>query len=293
MKLKDQTTIIQSLVERGDLKNALMNLRQLAEGSEKLNAVLLQSARLNRLQMGLLTGTISYQEQDITRNQITNAILELLPNIESNIMEMGSFWQENVENTLDDIIRKHGISPEIHQIISAHRKADRIYKCLWIDDHPSNDQMEMQAIMSLGLECRTASNPYEANAMLKSQKPNIIVTNSLSRLRDYASEGIDFCRFLSTHEKFNDIPVLLHSIKFQEKLQNEDADDLIASLPSNIKNRFKEKNILVIRDLIEEIVRVVFSHGQQGQEQSIPASKVKSTPSGGKPFGKRIAIHKQ
>jgi hypothetical protein len=39
MKLKNQTTIIQRLVERGDLKNALMKLRQLCEGSDILNAV--------------------------------------------------------------------------------------------------------------------------------------------------------------------------------------------------------------------------------------------------------------
>ncbi len=32
MKLKNQTFIIQRLVEQGDLKNALMQLRQLAPG---------------------------------------------------------------------------------------------------------------------------------------------------------------------------------------------------------------------------------------------------------------------
>lgn len=285
MKLKHQTTIIRRLVEQGDLKNALMQLQQLADGSADLNAVLLQSARLSNLQMGLLTGTINYQDQDITRNQITIAILELLINIESDLQEMGTSWQVKLENTLDEIIRKHGISPEIHQIISAHRKVDRTYKCLWIDDNPVNDQMEMQAIMSLGLECRTASNPYEAYTILQREIVDIVITNSLGRLRDYPNEGIDFCRFLSSHKTLGNIPVLLHSVSFQQSLETDNREAIIAALPTNIKNRFSEKNTLVIRDLIEEIVRVVFSDNPTQPKASRSASTAKATPSGGKPFG--------
>lgn len=259
MKLKNQVQIIRELVAEGKIKDALAKLRQLAEGSSSINEIILQAARLSSLQTGLVTGSVTYQDQDIARNQIIAAILEILSSVEAEIKKMSSLWQVEIDNTLDEIISKHGIAPDIHETIVKHRKLAKTYFCLWIDDNPRNDKMEMQTIMSLGFECRTALSPYEAYSILKSNKPDIIIINSLSRLLDNENEGIDFCKFLEKQKQFSQIPILLHSISYQNRLKNTDKAKLWSDLPSNIQNDFEGKNVLVIRDLIEEIVRIVFT----------------------------------
>ncbi len=305
MKLLNQVQLIRDLVGAGNLKDAVTKLRQLAEGSPNLNAVIIQAARLNNLQMEIVTGVTTYQDQDIARSQISRAVLDLVSVIEGEMKSRGQYWQTEINNTLDEIIRKHGISPFIHQTITAHRNLDRTYYCLWIDDDPSNDQMEMQAIMSVGLECRTALNPYDTYKIMKSQKPDVIIINSLSRLKGDENEGIEFCRFLAKGEVFNTIPVLLHSTSFQIKLEEarEYNLNITSKLPKNIKNNFHEKNTLIIRDLIEELVRVVFAANiipEASDKPILADDKLKSSDSDGSTlvdsenactaigFGKRI-----
>lgn len=260
MKLQRQVQLIRDLISAGNLKDAITKLRQMAEGSPNLNAVIIQAARLNTLQMEIVAGVTSYQDQGTARSQIAKAVLDLAAGIESEIKSIGQYWQTEINNTLDEIIRKHGVSPFTHQTITAHRNLDRTYYCLWIDDDPGNDQMEMQAIMGIGLECLTALNPYDAYKIMKSHKPDVIIINSLSRLKGDENEGIEFCRFLVKERTFSTIPVLLHSISFQKKWEEarEYNRNITSGLPKNIMNKFDEKNTLIIRDLIEEIVRVVF-----------------------------------
>jgi hypothetical protein len=272
MKVKEQIELIRNLVERDALKEAIKEFQKLAQGSSRLNEIIIQSARLSYLQVQMRAMVISFQDESIMRSQIRYAIVEMLTEIEA---ESSQNLQKDVDMSLDDIIRKLGVEDvNIHKTIKEHRDGRKAYICLWIDDNPSNDQIEMFAMMGLGIECIKAKDPYIAYKILETAEilPDIIIINSLRRLKNYENEGIDFCTFLDKHEKYQKIPVLLHSISFQDKLKKAENEQqqksLLSDLPKNIKNRFFEKKVTIIKDLIEEIVHTLFTNPSKTTTES-------------------------
>lgn len=267
MNIKEQLAIVKNKVAKGELKDAISRLRQLMEGSNAINDILAQSANLSTLESSIISGVVNYDYQYIARSQITTSVLSIIANIEEN---MGESWEEmgqQVLESLDEILRKHGLSEDIHQLISKHREAKKTYQCLWIDDNPLNDKMEMEALFAMGLVCRTASDPYKAYAILNEKisgaynLPDIIIINSLERLKDNENEGIEFCEYLDQKSAFQNIPVLLHSVGFQDKLKKSNKSQIeltLTELPKNIKNRFLSKNTLIIKDLIEEVASILY-----------------------------------
>lgn len=269
MEIKGHLDIIKNQIAKGDLKDAISRLRQLMDGSNTINDIIAQSANLSILESNIIAGVVSYDNQYIARSQITSAVLKIIQSIQDNMGENGEKMRKQVLDSLDDILRKHGVSEDIHKHINKHREVKKEYRCLWIDDNPINDEMEMQALFAMGLVCRTAKDPYKAYEILNKKAtaredvyvPDLIIINSLRRLKDNENEGIEFCKYLAQKNQYQNIPILLHSVHFEEKLKKSDADEvkqIRADLPQNIKNRFEVKNTLIIRDLIEEVALIVF-----------------------------------
>ncbi len=244
--------MIRDLVGADDLKNAINRLRQLSEGSSVLNSIILQSARLNDIQKQVIFSTISYNDESIAKAQIRSSILSLLDEVQRELEEKSDIIQKEIDLSLFEIIRKHGVNEAAKKKIDHLKKDKKTYYCLWIDEDPSNDQMELQALTGIGLECRTAANPYKAYQSMKRQKPDIIIINSLSGLKDNKKEGIEFCAYLYGIPKYKDIPIIMHSLSLINDIKQNKIE--LTELPANIKNRFSEKNSLIVRDLIEEVI---------------------------------------
>ena len=73
---------IRDYVSNDGLEIAFLKLRQFLKDSPQLDAVLLQSARFRAVMKQIHSGTIDHSSAEITRNQITVSVLELLREIE-------------------------------------------------------------------------------------------------------------------------------------------------------------------------------------------------------------------
>lgn len=196
----------------------------------------------------ILRGTLAYEQGNITKNQITSSLLELANELEQEILEHDGIKKE-LGLSVEEFIRKFGLDRIILEkhLLKARRKK---YTCLWIDDDPTNDKIEMDILTALDIQCRIAKNPYDAYKELKEKKPSIIVLNSLTRLRDNENEGIEYSEFLFRDKKYKNIPIIMHSISLQKRIEKNKN----IKLPQNIKNDFKKRNTLIIKDLIEEVI---------------------------------------
>lgn len=73
---------IRELIADGEIHEALIQLRTLLEHSPKLDEVLLQSARHRTVLKEVRRGVISYENESLTKNQITAGLLSLLSEVE-------------------------------------------------------------------------------------------------------------------------------------------------------------------------------------------------------------------
>lgn len=73
---------IRKLIAKGELHSAINDLIRLLSRSPKLDEVIAQSGRLSDLAKEIRLGNVSDESKNITKNQIRNAILELLKEIE-------------------------------------------------------------------------------------------------------------------------------------------------------------------------------------------------------------------
>jgi len=248
MNVKDHFKSIRTNVSKGRIKDAIDKLLFLSNKSALLDDVIIQSARLSKLKKDFDRGILGYDEGTLTRNQITDAILDLANVLENEINKHEGI-RDQIDLSVEEFIRKFGLDKSIlktHLAKSSRKK----FLCLWIDDSPENDKIEMDILMTLDIQCKIAKNPYDAYRIMKEKIPSIIIINSLSRLRDNEDEGIEFCQFLMSDKKYNSIPVLLHSISLQRRLENKEK----IKFSNNIKNNFSEMNTLIIKDLIEEVI---------------------------------------
>ena len=82
MTFKDYSERIGNLIGKDDLKGAIRELTQLLKDSPQLNEAIVQSARYNEVMKQIRTGSISFEEAKLTKNQIRLGILNLLAEIE-------------------------------------------------------------------------------------------------------------------------------------------------------------------------------------------------------------------
>ncbi len=82
MKLHDFTERIGSLIGKDDLKTAINEMNILLKNSDKLNEVILQSARFTDLTRQIRMGSINVEDANVNKNKIRLGILSLLQEIE-------------------------------------------------------------------------------------------------------------------------------------------------------------------------------------------------------------------
>ena len=70
------------LIAEGDLKEPIRELQKIAKNSTLLNEVIIQSGRLSDLSKAIHRGTIRYDDAHLTANQITEAVLNLVDEID-------------------------------------------------------------------------------------------------------------------------------------------------------------------------------------------------------------------
>jgi predicted acylesterase/phospholipase RssA len=140
--------------------------------------------------------------------------------------------------------------------IEKYMSADSSREVLWIDDDYTNDALELLVLERMNFNVTLASSTREARIILERRASNngrppfdLIITDS--NRGGYANEGIQFCEELNKDERFTAIPVLLHSKTWKEGLRQKGV-----KLPENIKNS-RNRNLLRLNDLIEEVARVV------------------------------------
>lgn len=83
MTFKDYSERIGNLIGKDDLKAAIWELNQLLKDSPQLNEAIVQSARYNEVMKQIRTGSISFEEANLTKNKIRLGILNLLEEIET------------------------------------------------------------------------------------------------------------------------------------------------------------------------------------------------------------------
>lgn len=84
MELQALTERIGSLIGKDDLKTAIKEMSHLLKNSNKLDEVILQSARFNDLSQQIRLGTILTENATVSKNQIRFALLDLLRDVEQN-----------------------------------------------------------------------------------------------------------------------------------------------------------------------------------------------------------------
>jgi len=101
---------IRDLIARDRLDEALPLLRSLLDNSPQLDEVIHQSGRFAAIRNQIRLGVVSHEEANLTRNQISHAMLELLSEIEAQELEKPALKQEmegaianlNSENVISD-----------------------------------------------------------------------------------------------------------------------------------------------------------------------------------------------
>lgn len=73
---------LRQLVATDDIKTALQKLRTFLENSPRLNEAILQTSRFQAIQKQIHLGVVSYQEADITKNQIRASLLDFISELE-------------------------------------------------------------------------------------------------------------------------------------------------------------------------------------------------------------------
>lgn len=74
---------VRAKIGQGKLEQALRDMKQLLENSPKLDEVIHQSGRFKAIQKQIHLGTVSYENADLTTNQISSGLLALLREMET------------------------------------------------------------------------------------------------------------------------------------------------------------------------------------------------------------------
>lgn len=79
-------TDVRNFIAKDELSNAIELLSRILENDKSLDELIIQSAKKYRIEKEVRSGIVSYEDASITKNQITNALLEICRNIEKTIL---------------------------------------------------------------------------------------------------------------------------------------------------------------------------------------------------------------
>lgn len=147
----------------------------------------------------------------------------------------------------NDVIRKFDLGDECEKKLEKLKKAG--FKVLWIDDDYTNDSLEITVLERLFINITPVSSSSEAWEWLDKEKFDLIISDS--NRENNPDEGITFAHELLNNEKHKDIPIILHSITARKNA------DMWQRLPQNIVNRDGKRDVLILKELVLETVRVL------------------------------------
>jgi hypothetical protein len=98
------TDTIGELIAKDDLPQAIDLLFKLLQKSPKLDEIILQSARFSDITRQIRTGTVNFEDANVTKNKIRYAILDLLRDVEENV-ELNDALKREIEALPEDNLK--------------------------------------------------------------------------------------------------------------------------------------------------------------------------------------------
>lgn len=109
MLTKNQiTTDVRNFIAKDELSNAIELLSEILKNDKSLDELIIQSAKKYRIEKEIRSGIVSYENATVTKNQITNALLEICRNIEETAEGINNMKKE-------EILAEKGNSHFLHQ----------------------------------------------------------------------------------------------------------------------------------------------------------------------------------
>lgn len=109
MNITSFTETVGERIGKDDLKGAISMLHKLLKDSPKLDAVILQSARLTDIQKQIRNGIVTFDEASISKNKIRMALLSLCSEIEEYVLQDAALQEEIKQK------KQEGYRPNIQQ----------------------------------------------------------------------------------------------------------------------------------------------------------------------------------
>lgn len=88
---------ISDFIAQGKLDEAIKGLSQLLKHTKHLDEILIQSARHNSIKKQIRTGTVNFENAEVTKNKITFALIELVNEIEEEMTSNPTVRKEMTE----------------------------------------------------------------------------------------------------------------------------------------------------------------------------------------------------
>ena len=109
MSLKSFSEEIGRLISSDNLEVALKKLSHFFANSQALKNIILQSARLKDLKEKIILGVISFEDENITKNKIRLAILDILEELEEG-SKADNKIEQLIEDTLSSLAKNQNIT---------------------------------------------------------------------------------------------------------------------------------------------------------------------------------------
>ena len=204
---------LHTLIENNQIRECLIHLKHIFSFSdaEEFNDAVLLLAREAKYQSDTRKGLLMPAEKSATHAQLLDATISLINMVESSSDNMETF--NMVDQALDELVSRRS-----RRVMKEHEKSalyerltyltEKKVTCqiLWIDNHPENNEQEVQLLRKIGLQVEVAISSEEAEQVIQSKPVNLILSD---RSRGGNSrEGLDYQ--LSLVKRGIHIPVVFY-----------------------------------------------------------------------------------
>ncbi len=95
---------VRNFIAKDEVSNAIELLSKVLKNDKTLDELIIQSAKKFRIEKEIRSGVVSYENALVTKNQITNALLEICRDVESTIEQSIKL---NSGELLNEIVQSH------------------------------------------------------------------------------------------------------------------------------------------------------------------------------------------
>jgi CheY-like chemotaxis protein len=217
--MKHATDELIELIAASELEKALKKMHQICSlgGSELTNDAVMLLAQWHKLESDTRKGILNYDQENLTRNRITNSALELVemlrdqPSLLRGVGELEDGLDQAAtmrqtlrqmygqELQLDRATRQKKNKPlsaaakealfERMTFVKLKNIAPRV---LWIDDYPESNDAERKILESIGLHIVLTGTSEAAARLLRDAPPDLVISDIWRE--GNPAEGIEFHR---------------------------------------------------------------------------------------------------